>query len=83
MPSFEIRNNEDESLDEIVACHPTFIHIEQMADNHWWMAIETAEGHRLHINFSSKADVKALVEVDEPTKEAPPHHCNMCQNKGE
>ena len=37
------------ALDEIVA-HSAFVHLEQMAHDHWWMGLE-AGGKRFHLNF--------------------------------
>jgi hypothetical protein len=54
----EIRR--DEGLDEIV-CSAADVHLEQMDDNHWWMSIEK-DGRLIHINFWSKAKIRARCE---------------------
>ena len=68
MSKFEIRNNENGTLDEIVASDCNF-HLEQMDNNHWWIGInyigEDGEEHMAHINLStSRAKIKATVEID-------------------
>jgi hypothetical protein len=57
----EIRNNDDGSLDEIVA-HGVTIHLEQMDTTNWWMSIEK-DGRLLHVNFTTRrATITARVE---------------------
>lgn len=58
----EIRNNKDGSLDEIV-CSDAFVHLEQMSDNNWWMAIEW-QGKLFHVNFSSASAITCIVEEE-------------------
>lgn len=55
----EIRRNPDGSLDEVVAQNVT-IHLEQMADNFWWMGVSSADdSHLVHVNFYSKRRIDA------------------------
>lgn len=66
-PHYEIRNNEDGTLDEVVVWHPEFVHLEQMADDHWWLRIDMPDGqpdvvlnfytkHRAHIHVRCEED---------------------------
>ena len=60
---YEVRsNNDDGSLDEIVASNCWF-HLEQMDGNHWWMRIETAQG-ALMVNLTARGKIRAMVEED-------------------
>lgn len=63
MTRFEIRNNDDGSLDEIVA-HACDLHLEQMADGHWWMGIQTHDGKSYHLNLHSRGKINANVMKD-------------------
>jgi len=76
----EIRKNDDATVDEVIACHPRFFHLEQMADDHWWMAVNTDVDQEIHINLSAKSPIKALVEVqpESPPSRVAPHHCVLC-----
>ena len=64
----EIRRNRDGSLDEVVAQN-VFVHLEQMADNSWWMGMSTPNNaHLVHVNFYSERVIEAEAEdqhVDE------------------
>lgn len=64
----EIRRNRDGSLDEVVAQN-VFVHLEQMADNSWWMGVSTPDNaHLVHVNFYSERVIEAEAEdqrVDE------------------
>lgn len=64
----EIRRNRDGSLDEVVAQN-VFVHLEQMADNAWWMGVSTPDNaHLVHVNFYSQRVIEAEAEdqhVDE------------------
>ncbi len=64
----EIRRNRDGSLDEVVA-ENVFVHLEQMADNSWWMGVSTPDNtHLVHVNFYSEQVIEAEAEdqhVDE------------------
>ena len=55
----EIRRHSDGTLDEIVA-NDVFVHLEQMADNFWWMGVSTADNtHLVHVNFYSETRIEA------------------------
>lgn len=64
----EIRRNRDGSLDEVVAQN-VFVHLEQMANNSWWMGVSTPDNaHLVHVNFYSEGVIEAEAEdqrVDE------------------
>lgn len=78
-PDFEIRLDDQQSLDEVVACHPKFFHLERMDNGAWWMAIETASGELFHINLSAKNSQKTLVEgFAESQGDAGTHRCTLC-----
>lgn len=58
----EIRRNRDGSLDEVVAQN-VFVHLEQMADNAWWMSVSTPDNaHLVHVNFYSERVIEAEAE---------------------
>ena len=58
----EIRRNRDGSLDEVVAQN-VFVHLEQMADNAWWMGVSTPDdAHLVHVNFYSERVIEAEAE---------------------
>lgn len=56
----EIRRNDDGTLDEVVAPN---LHLEQMDNNHWWMAIYTKDG-RVTVNFHARGNISAFVEEE-------------------
>lgn len=72
--AFEVRLNEDKTLDEVVAGHPAklsekqtdlFFHLEQMSDSHWWMGITMKDGQTIHVNLHTKqAKIYANCEID-------------------
>ena len=49
--TFEIRRNDDGSLDEVVACKPRFVHLEQMDTDEWWLRIDVDGKHAVVVNF--------------------------------
>jgi hypothetical protein len=65
----EIRRNADGSLDEVVA-NDIVVHLEQTADNAWWMGVSTADNtHVVHVNFYSETKIEA--EADEQHADEP------------
>lgn len=65
--------NSDGSLDEVVA--QGIFHLEQMSDNHWWMAVYLPDGRAIHVNlFTPRATVKAdwRIESDSGAAVSPP-----------
>lgn len=65
----EIRRNRDGSLDEVVAQN-VFVHLEQMADNSWWMGLSTSDdAHLIHVNFYSDRAIEAEAEDQHLDKE--------------
>ena len=63
MSDFEVRRNDDGTVDEIVA--NGMVHIEQMDDDHWWMAIYM-NGEKHDINFySNGASIHCRVETEQ------------------
>ena len=60
----EVRLNEDGTLDEIVA-NGAYVHLEQMDDGCWWMAVESG-GHLIHVNLFTKRGAKILANVNDP-----------------
>jgi hypothetical protein len=64
----EIRRNADGTLDEIVA-NDVAVHLEQMAENFWWMGVSTADNaHLVHVNFY--AETKIEVEAEDQHADA-------------
>ena len=68
----EVRNNDDGTLDEIVA-DGAFFHLEQMDAGLWWMAVEH-KGQRVAVWLRARGKITANVEIDgvmqEPTVRA-------------
>jgi hypothetical protein len=60
MKMTEILRNPDDSIDEIV-CDRCAFHLEQMADNHWWVEIETKKGS-VHISLHARGKITATVD---------------------
>tara|TARA_Y100000310_G_C20670251_1_gene809877 strand:- start:2366 stop:2575 length:210 start_codon:yes stop_codon:yes gene_type:complete len=68
MSKFEIRNNDDGTLDEVIA-ENSFFHLEQMDNGHWWIGInyvdDDGQKHMAHINlYTPNAKIKATIEID-------------------
>jgi hypothetical protein len=54
---------DEPELDEVIAQNAS-VHLEAMADNHWWMLIQ-AGGKDVHVNLSTKrAKISAFAEED-------------------
>lgn len=66
VPRYEIRLNDDGSLDEVVATAPTHVHLEQMADDAWWLRIDMPDGRAVVVNLwtQKRAHIKALAETE-------------------
>ena len=64
--SYEIRLNEDGSLDEVVASKPKAFHLEQMDTGAWWIGVDMEDGTLIHINLWTQrnARIKARAEVE-------------------
>lgn len=73
--AFEIRDNPDGSHDEIVACHPRLLHLEQMDEDAWWMGIEMKDGSYFHVNFNSDTPIRLMIEAEGVIKK---HGCCFC-----
>ncbi len=58
--SYEIRNADDGSLDEVVATGAD-VHLEQMHDG-CWMLIVSAGGREVHVSLRSRGKGKATVD---------------------
>jgi hypothetical protein len=64
---YEIRCNDDGTLDEIVACRPAFFHLEQMDAGHWWLRIDLpgAMGGAIDVElYTNGASIFAKVEEE-------------------
>jgi hypothetical protein len=64
--SYEIRLNEDGSLDEVVASKPKHFHLEQMDTGAWWIGVDMEDGTYIRIDLWTQrnARIKALAEVE-------------------
>lgn len=64
---FEVRLNDDKSIDEIVASNVHF-HLEQMDDGHWWIGLTPVAKpeNRLLINLSTRrnAAIRCVAESE-------------------
>jgi hypothetical protein len=60
----DLTTGEKDVLDEVVA-HNAYVHLEVMADNHWWMII-TAGGTSVHVNlYTRRAKITGTAELDD------------------
>jgi hypothetical protein len=56
-------DNGETVLDEVMACNAS-VHLEAMADNAWWLGIESG-GQLVHVNLTTRrAKINGTVEVD-------------------
>ena len=65
---WEIRLNIDGSLDEVVA-DSCSVHLEQMADNEWWLGVEDlpgAKGQRISVFFHARGKIRATIAERPP-----------------
>ena len=58
---WEIRKNEDGSLDEIVDSGS--VHLEQMGNDHWWIRFQDGE-QGIMVNLTADTTINALAEDD-------------------
>lgn len=64
-PSIEMRYNEDDTLDEVVA-RGAFVHLEQLDDNCWWLNVRLPDGREAMLTlYSKRGKVRANV-TEEP-----------------
>lgn len=61
--TFAVRYNDDGTLDEVVGYGP--VHLEQMANGHWWIGFGDREG--LHVHLRARGTIKATVLCDSDT----------------
>lgn len=60
-----IRRNDDGTLDEVIVqeCHA---HVEQMADNSWWLGLSLPDGTLVHVNFTTgRAKIAGTVWMED------------------
>ena len=64
-PAIEIRNDQLDELDEIVATGAE-IHLERMSKGHWWMIVSKGK-QSVVVNFytTKNAKIKAMAERDD------------------
>ncbi len=68
MKTWEIRLNDDGSLDEVVA-DTCSVHLEQMDDNQWWLGVDDlpcAKGHRISVFFQARGKIRAMIAERPP-----------------
>jgi hypothetical protein len=70
-PAVEVRNDDTGALDEIVASHPRFIHIERMDGHHWFLGITDRDGADWRFGFGAKKG-RSLVEFTRQEGPYPP-----------
>ena len=58
---WEIRKNDDGSLDEIVGIGEA--HLEQMGPDHWWIRFQDGD-QGIMVNFTAEGMITSLVEDD-------------------
>lgn len=64
--TFEIRKNDDDTLDEVWFKRAEFVHLEQMDDGHWWLRVDMADGQAVVVNLWTKrnARINVFAELD-------------------
>jgi hypothetical protein len=65
---FEVRCNEDGTLDEVVGSGT--VHLEQMNGDHWWLGFGI--GPMLHVNLHARSKIKATVMDERATRASVP-----------
>jgi hypothetical protein len=66
-PRYEIRLDDDGSLDEVVAFAPELVHLERMTETGWWLGIDMPDGTHIAVNFGAvnrRARTYAFAEVE-------------------
>ena len=66
--SDRIQLNGDGTLDEVVAGGA---HLEQMADNHWWLSMRRKDGTEVIVNLSARGKIKAELEEQDDAPARP------------
>jgi cytochrome P450 len=65
---YEIRTDDDGTLDEVVASRPELVHLERMAETDWSLGINMPDGTRIAVNFGAvnrRAKTYAIAEVED------------------
>lgn len=71
-PGWEIREDEDGVLDEVVCFEPASVHLERMDKCAWWLGITFEDGTEIHVNVGAvrqgtvKSFATYFVEDDSP-----------------
>ncbi len=45
--------HDDATLDELLCSLPSFVHLEQMSDDAWWLGVDLADGRQIHVNLTT------------------------------
>lgn len=67
-----VQFNDDGSLDEVVV--QGMGHLEQLADNHWWLGLTRPDGSQMAIWLYSKKRIKVSFEERPATRRKRPEH---------
>lgn len=62
---YEIRLNEDGTLDEVVCEQPAFVHLEQMDHGAWWLRIDLPGGGAVIVDLYTKGKAWIFAKVEE------------------
>ncbi len=61
---FEVRLNDDRTIDEIIARDVKNFHLEQMDIGAWWIGITRSNGEVLRINLYNRRNARILCNVE-------------------
>lgn len=79
-PSWEIRCDEDDVFDEVVASNPASVHLERMDNCAWWLGITFDDGTEIHVNIGARnqhAKSYATYWVEDGDPEGPLSNARM------
>lgn len=77
-PSYEIRLNDDGSLDEVVACHPQSLEFRPLNKHSWQITLISKENHVVTINFGTQRIVKTFTNIENEPASKQGHRCILC-----
>lgn len=52
-PSWEVRTDADDVLDEVVCFKPAVVHLERIDNCAWWLGITFEDGTEVHVNVGA------------------------------
>jgi hypothetical protein len=81
--SYEIRLNEDGSLDAVVAASPKHFHLEQIARDAWWICVDMPDGTQINVKAVARRQAGQGAGRGESVTERPaPSRCLYRHGEG-